>query len=245
MAKKLNVILDIDETFVQYVGVDEWDALPEETKARYTIEGKSESGLFILRPHFDEFFKFLFDNCKTVNLWTWSDKPYAKGVAAIIREHNINWKINNVWADTDVDASIELYGRNKDLNYIWYELGVFHPCDTILIDDLKDNTQNKSNIKNSIQLKAFHPLGEKLSKAERIELKSKGRLRTGVYTDFSNDDTLVRVMDVLRKVMSNPDFCSEGDMPHPFEESTTVLGGKRNRTIRRKHRRRSTRKSRR
>ena len=157
----MNVILDIDETFVQYVGTEDWASLPSSEQAKYETGGTGSSGLFILRPHFKEFFEFLQQNCKTINLWTWSDIEYAKGVKSLIESKVPGLKISNVWVDDDVDASIELHGHNKDLNYIWYTKKVFQPCDTILVDDLPKNTQNPSNIKNGIQLTPFHPLGEK------------------------------------------------------------------------------------
>lgn len=232
MSKKLNVILDIDETFVQYVGLDDWEDMAADKKAKYQIDGKGGDGLFILRPHFDEFFQFLGETCKTVNLWTWSDAVYAAGVKSMIERRVPGVKISNVWVDDDVEASIELHGNNKDLNYIWYEKNKFNPCDTILVDDLPKNTQNSSNIKNGIQIAPFHPLGEK-------EKVSKTKIRTGEYHELSEDDVLVKVMEKLKEVMSNPGFCSEGDMPKPFTGSTKV-GGKRRKTFRRKQNKRKT-----
>ena len=224
----MNVILDIDETFVQFVGPDDWAEVDEKEKIKYETTDVTERGLFILRPHFDEFFDFLFKNAKTVSLWTWSEKEYAQGVAELIESHNPKWKIANIWCDTDVEASIEEYGNNKDLNYIWYTKKKFQPCDTILVDDLPENTQNDSNIHNGIQLLPFHPLGEKLKKGKRTSTK----IRTGDYKNLSNDDTLLRVVDVLKSVLANPDFCSEGDMPFPFKGTTKVLGGRRRQTRR-------------
>ena len=223
----MNVILDIDETFVQFVGTQDWEGMPEGEKIKYETTEPGGSGLFILRPHFDEFFDFLFKTAKTVSLWTWSDMEYAEGVAGLIKSHNPKWKIANIWCDTDVDASIEEYGNNKDLNYIWHTIGMFTPEDTVLIDDLPDNTQNESNIGNGIQVKPFHPLGEKLKKGER----SRNKIRTGHYTNLSNDDTLLRVIEVLKTAEL------------PFRGSTKVLGGRRRtKTVRRKKTKLLTRK---
>lgn len=233
----MNVILDIDETFVQYVGKDDWNAVPEVERNKYETGGETKNGLFILRPHFDEFFAFLFDSCKTVSLWTWSDADYAQGVADMIKARNSKWTITNVWSETDVDESIDLNGNNKDLNYIWYTLKKFQPCDTILVDDLPENTQNTSNVQNGIQLLPFEPLGHKLKS------KTATKIRSGPYKDMSNDDTLLRVKTVIQKAMDSSEFCSEGDLPHPFEGSTKVGGRRRKTNRRRKHR--TTRKYRR
>jgi hypothetical protein len=233
----MNVILDIDETFVQYVGIDDWNAVSEAEREKYQTGGETTEGLFILRPYFDEFFTFLFESCKTVNLWTWSDKDYADSVRRIIESRNPKWKLTNIWYDEDVDKSIDMNGHNKDLNYIWYVKGVFQPCDTILVDDLPENTQNPSNIKNGIQILPFAPLGHKL------KTKTPKKLRSGPYKDMSKDDTLLRVKDVIQKAMDSVEFCSEGDLPHPFEK-TIKIGGRRRKTFRRKNRR-TTRKYRR
>jgi hypothetical protein len=260
----MNIILDIDETFVQYVGHADWAAVDEAERKKYETGGEGKNGLFILRPHFDTFFTYLFENAKTVNLWTWSDKEYAEGVKSMIESRNPKWKIKNVWADNDVEASIRKHGHNKDLNYIWYpeEEGAdkaskgkaaakkkaaspendFKPCNTILIDDLPKNTNNPSNKRNGIQIPPFHPLGKKLSEEDRTNDK----IRTGKYTDQSNDGTLPRVIEVLKNVRANPKFCEKGDLPHPFEEHVNLTqGGRRRRTTRRYRKRRATRKYRR
>lgn len=233
----MNVILDIDETFVQYVGKDDWAGVPAAEQAKYETRGESSSGLFILRPKFREFFEFLRDNCKTINLWTWSDKEYAEGVKQMIESEVPGASVSNVWHDDDVEASIDLNGHNKDLNYIWYTKKKFQPCDTILVDDLHENTQNPSNIKNGIKIPAFHPLGEQ-------KKQSPTKMRTGVYTDMSKDDTLLKVADIIEKAIKNPTFCEDGDMPMPFKGPTKV-GGRRNKKTRRNLRRRLRHKSRR
>jgi hypothetical protein len=217
----MNVILDIDETFVQFVGPKDWENLAEAEKVKYKTTEPTKGGVFILRPHFHEFFKFLFENAATVSLWTLSDREYADHVAEIIRKET-GKKVKNVWAEEEAEEASNDYGRSKSLKYIWYSLGKFQPNNTLLVDDLEKNTQNVDNIRNGIQLKAFNPLGEKLSPAERKE----GKIRDGNYKDLSEDDTLIKVMAVIQGVI---------DKYHPFPGSTKVLGGKRRRrkTLRR------------
>ena len=233
----MNVILDIDETFLQYVGKDDWAGIPTTEQAKYQIRGESSSGLFILRPKFTEFFEFLRDNCKTINLWTWSDKAYAYDVKEILQSEVPGVSISNIWYDDDVEASIDMNGHNKDLNYIWYTKKKFQPCDTILVDDLYENTQNPSNIKNGIKLPPFRPLGEQ-------KRQSPTKIRTGVYTDMSKDDALLRVAEIIEKATKSPSFCEDGDMPMPFKGSTKI-GGRRQNKTRRNVRRRLRHKSRR
>lgn len=228
----MNIILDIDETFIQFVGKDDWLSLAKEERDKYKVsdptpDNPKYNGLFIFRPHLQEFFTYLFDNAKSVNLWTLSDRDYAKHVASIIQSMNPKWKMSNIWCDEDNEKA-EVYdsGNTKDLEYLWDYVGVFKRCDTILIDDLRGNTINSSNKRNSIQLKAFDVLGHKLSKEQG---RTPTKIRNGKYTDLSNDDTLLKVIDVLKRTQIQCDV-------RPFSQDTQVnlSGGKRRRkTIRR------------
>lgn len=213
MSKKLNVILDIDETFVHFIKKVNWPGVPEEYRTKYEMFGDK----FVIRPHLDEFMNFLFDNCATVNLWTWSDMEYAEGVAKYLAKRNPRWQIANIWADDDAAASSKLHGKDKDLNYIWYEKKLFNPCDTILIDDLPKNTINSSNYRNGINIPAFVP--------EKDPAK------------FLEDDVLLKVIKMLQDVMNKSDFCEDGDLPFPFPNATlqnpNKIGGRRRKT--RKH----------
>jgi hypothetical protein len=81
--KQLNIILDIDNTLVEYMGVKDspWPALPDEEKQKYTYyQG------FVLRPELWDFFAWMKKLAKTVNLWTLSDREYANWVKEIIEK---------------------------------------------------------------------------------------------------------------------------------------------------------------
>lgn len=213
---KLNVILDIDETLLQYVDGKKKDKIPEDMRDEFDYL----TDYFIARPHLDEFLKFLSENCATVNIWTWSDKPYAQEVAELIQDRVPGLKIANVWAKGDAIASTKMYGHSKDLNYIWYKKGKFNPCDTILVDDAMYNAGNTSNYRNVIHIPPFDPSGD-----------PEGAVK---------DTTFPKVMDVLKKVMEDPALCSKGDLPFPFEDAEpkkpkSVIGAKRrSKTIRRR-----------
>lgn len=227
----MNIILDIDETFVQFVGKDDWLSIPKEQRDKYeqsdpTPDNPKHNGLFIFRPHLKEFLGYLFDNASTVNLWTLSDRDYAHHVAGMIKHMNPKWKISNIWCDEDSEKA-EKYdsGYSKDLEYLWDHVGIFKRCDTILIDDLKSNVNNSSNKLNSIQLKAFNVLGEKLNKNQG---RTPTKIRSGHYTDLSKDDTLLKVIDVLKNTKNRCGI-------RPFDEITKVGvtdGGRRRKTRR-------------
>jgi len=219
----MNVILDIDETFVQYGNNDDWDIVPDADKSKYELVRPNKRGFFILRPHFDKFFEFLFKNCRTVNLWTLSDKEYAEGVASLIAKRGSalgkTWKIANIWVDTDNDEASDNYGGHKNITWIRFEHDhMFMPFNTVLVDDLPRNTQNKFNMRNGIQILPFDPLGHAKDRKDRTP----GSMRKGPYHEMSSDDTLLKVIEKLKEVMEKP----------MFEDSTKInvsAGGKRKR----------------
>ena len=200
--KQYNIVLDIDETFVHFIGKNEWDKLPQSEKNKYKTSGDSERQFFVFRPHVEEFFKFLFDTMKSVSLWTLSDAEYAKSVKKIIEK---NWtdgrKILQVLAEDENEKAADDYGGNKNLHWLVDEYGnPFEKNNTILIDDHHPNTQHKTNKLNSIKIKAFAPFGlTKYSKEERAADATK--LRNSEYVDMSDDDTLLKVIEVLKGVM--------------------------------------------
>jgi hypothetical protein len=214
MAGALNIILDIDETIVQHVRTVHWNNVEESERAKYTaILDEKEKGAttFVLRPGFDEFFRGLAPIAKTINLWTWSPKAHAEKIAKIVKDRT-GVVINSKWGEDVASAANDELGGSKNLNYIWDVLEQFSPEDTILIDELPGNTQNKENKNNGIQLKEFmvleYPLNEK-GKAD------KGR--EPKYHPMSDDTTLAHVLDVLREVRITP-----GARPFPERKAVDV-----------------------
>jgi hypothetical protein len=203
--KKLNVILDLDETVLYFLKAAKWAEVPEEEKPKYSIHGKKD--VFVLRPHLREFMNELFANYN-VSIWTWSDAEYAHDVANILSENEPE-KFAYIWSADDADASYTMFGRAKDLNYIWYTVKAkgFQPCNTILVDDLDDNVRNRSNVRNSIHVKAFALFGT-------------DKKRSGPYKEMYTDTTLLSVLTILKEIVTKRDFCAEGDLPFPFPSHT-------------------------
>ena len=230
--KRLNVILDIDETFVQYVNNADWAVVPEAEKAKYqtfVVPGGSRSGLYILRPGLREFFTNLIKICRTINLWTFSDSGYAKTTKKMLESLVPGLKIQYAWSDeTQGEAEDEGYGNSKDLKYIWGELGLFAPCDTVLVDDMLSNVNNASNRENAIRIHPFDPLGAKYlgvpgqiraikMEGTRLMVGHERRegpkekavvdpatktpvITWGDYIDLSKDDELGRVYAILEGI---------------------------------------------
>jgi len=205
MVRRLNIVLDIDNTIVEFVNQDLlrplWTALPADERAKYTfVDG------FVLRPGFVEFFNNLQENVKSVSLWTWSDGDYANDVKDII-EDRTNCRIKNVWSDTEAQAAEEhvnedegeATGDSKDLKYVWDVLDTsFKRCDTIIIDDLRTNSANGSNFKNGIQISKFALWGS-----------VKRRDAPGPYNDLSDDSALNDIFRALKKINDKQHLCRD------------------------------------
>lgn len=237
--KWLNVVLDIDETFLQFGEKVDFDALlPSPEREKYTIVGN-----FILRPGFDEFFTWLSQNCNTVNLWTLSDDEYADGVRKLIERRVPGLKINLVLDDKANDEATELYGGRKNLKYIWNQkewCRKLNSTNTVLIDDLSKSTEG-DNSQNGIWIPQFSPLGKSQKKAEHG-----GRKRAGPYVDFSDDHVLADVIDVLKGLTPPSRPFPERrrvDGIHRPDEDITHAGGRRRKTYR-KHKGRKARPTR-
>lgn len=209
--KWLNVVLDIDETLLQFgEEVDRKTLLTKTEAAKYTIERN-----FMLRPGFDDFFAWLRDNCKSVSLWTLSDEEYADGVKRLIERRIPGLTITLVLADTNAKEAEEIFGGRKNLNYIWKQKDwkkTFHPGDTVLIDDLSKSTEG-DNSRNGIWIPQFSPLGKSQKKADHC-----GHKRAGPYVDFSGDHVLSDVLDVLKGISP------KGPEERPFPERVKIDG---------------------
>lgn len=229
MSQQLNIILDIDNTLVEYSGrrglKEHWAALSDEERGKYKL-----SQGFILRPNLWPFLEWLKANVKSVNLWTASEPEYANWVKDVLEDYMGPNFISNAWNSDDCAEAKKMKGVIKDLNYIWYTKKKFQPCDTILIDDVSNNINNSYNYQNGIQLKAFALWGNVSHDNQEW-----------MYRDMSKDRTLLDVIEVLKKVPA----CREGEEDtHPFEDAPHVgLGGRRRRRKTRKLTRYGTRRS--
>ena len=230
---QLNIILDIDNTLVEYMGVKDspWPALPDEEKKKYAYyQG------FVLRPELWDFFAWMKKLARTVNLWTLSDQPYAEWVKEIIEERMGEGFITNVWSE-DHDGEAKGHpvpgGRHqKNLYWIWdqekYKKQGFLPCNTILIDDYLNNVNNTANYRNAIKIKKF-ALWSRVVKSDPF----------GPYTDMSEDRGLLDVVDELKKIDQSR-LCGGSPLPAvegasdatPLALAMPGSGGRRRRSTR-------------
>ena len=213
---RMNIILDIDETLGHNIRRSLWDQVPDSDKKKYKYLNFGNN-IFVLRPHVKKFIKFLFDNFNVSIWTFGSRDYALWVAHNILIDGNKNRTVKNVmWSTHDTFArEISDEGYGKDLKYLYideehddnidpnneeyyynqYEdykdhpimLHNYYPCNTILIDDNKNNTTNERNHFNSIHINGFSLFGHRKNKPYRPQY---------------NDRILLDVLPVLKKVKS-------------------------------------------
>jgi len=225
MSKKLQLVLDLDETLINYVPRPVWQGLSEVEQNKYKVVSDSTGDYFyVIRPYVKELLDFAFEN-SVVSIWTWASKDYAHEVAALLTG-GAPQKFANIWSEKDSNDAFEIFNKGKDLKHLWLHLseGDMLPCNTILVDDLETNTKHVSNKNNAIQVPAFELFSEK----------------SGAYNDLSADKALLNVIDLLKGVIADKSFCTTYERS-PFTSFHKVAsahnGGQRKQpTLKRKQR---------
>ena len=211
---RMNIILDIDETLGHNIRRSLWEQVPESDKKKYKYLNFGNS-IFVLRPYVKKFVKFLFDNFNVSIWTFGSRDYALWVAHNILIDGNKNRTVKNVmWSTHDTFArEISDEGYGKDLKYLYideehddnidpnneeyyynqYEdykdhpimLHNYYPCNTILIDDNKNNTTNERNHFNSIHINGFSLFGHRKNKPYRPQY---------------NDRILLDIIPVLQKV---------------------------------------------
>ena len=199
---KLNVILDLDNTIINTVGLDIDSNLINKFEYIIYQVNTFDRALIFKRPHLDEFLDWLFENCN-VSVFTHADKDYAMFVVDnFICKGKTNRKLDFIFYRYHVELGLELYKGYKDLRLLWNDFKIFdfYPINTVIIDDnllvKRTNRFNCLNIKPfdaSIEsVKDKHLLNVK-KEIERLTIKYNQIVNSGVdYSQFSpilyNDD---------------------------------------------------------
>ena len=122
MKCKLNVIFDIDETFVHYMTMERWSLVPAQDKPKYmTVMRPGDPGGYVIRPFMRDLFEYCRDTDCNICLWTWSDHKYAMDVADILYSL-IGIRPYMILSQKHAERSLSIspQGYHKDLNMIWY-----------------------------------------------------------------------------------------------------------------------------
>lgn len=144
MSKKINLVLDLDNTIISSLSpheVSKLDLNKNALKYHTMFKENSKKQYYFKvfeRPHLQQFLDYAFKNFN-VCVWTAASRPYASFIIENIILTKKDRKLKIFLYDDNCEQSSELYNNNspKDLQYMYHFDG-FAPCNTIIIDDLKD-----------------------------------------------------------------------------------------------------------
>ena len=184
MAKKLNVILDLDQTLISAEALEEFDLEKHEEKMKnFKFYDMDEYYRVFERPGLQKFLDYLFKNFN-VSVWTAASKDYALFIIDKTILKKKSRKLDYVFFAYHCEISEKIKNGRKDLSILWdvYNLDGYSKKNTIIIDDLTDI--HKLQPKNCIRIKpfeflkngsendvAFEKVKEKLEKARIKYLK--------------------------------------------------------------------------
>ncbi len=148
--RKLNVVLDLDNTIIHSLTPAEYKKLLSDGKIdknKYKHLYLEHEFVVMLRPHLKEFFRYLFDN-HNVSVWTYGNKDYAlwiidKVIKPLMKSTD---KLKYILFEYHAEASEKRYkGKKKRLKMLC-ELSKLDQNTTVLLDDLNENCEGQKSI---------------------------------------------------------------------------------------------------
>lgn len=137
---KNKIILDLDETIISAISIDEFDADKYNDKIQL-FEYEDMDGYYyvFLRPGLQDFLDYLFKNFD-VSVWTAASKDYALFIIEKIILSKPNRKLDYIFFSYHCDISKKIKKGIKDLSILWdeYSLPGYNAKNTLIIDDNPD-----------------------------------------------------------------------------------------------------------
>ena len=176
--KKLNILLDLDQTLISAEALEEYDAIKNEAKSKkFTSKKMDEYYIVFERPGLQDFLTYLFNNFN-VSIWTAASKDYALFIIdKIILQNKPERKLDWILFSYHCDISKKLKRGSKMLDVLWdeYKIEGYNEDNTIILDDYNEvyNSQPANCIiakpfeftdDNSYQDKFLHDLQEAMEK---------------------------------------------------------------------------------
>lgn len=196
--KKINFILDLDQTIISGEPTEEYDFLKNKKKAsKFRFETMENYYIIFERPYLQQFLTFLFKHFN-VSIWTAASKDYALFIIdKIIIAGNKDRKIDYIFFSYHCSLSKKIKrGSSKELSILWtyYKLPDYNENNTVILDDYVEDVY-KNQKQNCIIAKPFefkednsHKdkfLKELQHKLRNLVLKNPGELR--IHIDTIND----------------------------------------------------------
>ena len=150
MSKKINIILDLDNTLINSLTFKELKNISKNREKKFTYIDMDKSYRVFLRPHLQEFLDYLFDNF-TVSVYTAASSAYASFIIENIILSKPNRKLDLVLFSYHCSYSRKYHKCTKDIRMLWNELKLkgYFSDNTWIVDDLPEiyNTIPKHTIK--------------------------------------------------------------------------------------------------
>lgn len=173
-----NIILDLDETLISAIDVEEMKAsktMNQNYKLRHKLfkcHKMDHEYIITERPGVQDFLDFIFKNFK-VSVWTAASKEYALFVIEHVILTKPNRKLDYICFSYHCDLSRKRTGCIKQLNNQFYHFPQYNPDNTLIIDDNQNVlTKQLGGVepikpfdffaKNSEKDKALHTIMKKL-----------------------------------------------------------------------------------
>lgn len=137
MAKKHNVLLDLDNTIISSLSREEEKKSHYGKFKKFTWENMDGQFKVFQRPGLQEFLDFLFENFN-VSVWTAASKSYALFIINNFILIEPDRKLDHIFFSYHCRESIKLLDSQKDLQMLWtkFNLGdTYGVNNTYIIDD--------------------------------------------------------------------------------------------------------------
>jgi TFIIF-interacting CTD phosphatase-like protein len=156
MSKKLNVILDLDQTLICAEELNTFDAKKHRQKMKnYKHETFDDDYIIFERPGLQKFLDYIFSKYN-VAVWTAASKDYALFIIEKFILTKPERKLDFVFYSYHCDLSLKTEKGLKSLSMLWdvFELKKYKPTNTVIIDDNPEVRKNQEC--NVIAVREFH-----------------------------------------------------------------------------------------
>ena len=194
--RKINFLLDLDQTIIRGEPVEEYNFEKNKKKAsKFRFETMENYYIIFERPYLQQFLTFLFKNFN-VSIWTAASKDYALFIIdKIIRAGNKDRTLDYIFFSYHCGISKKLKkGSSKELSILWsyYKLPNYNENNTVILDDyIEDVYKNQKT--NCIIAKPFEFKDEDSNKDKFLkELQSKLR-----HLLLKNPENLKNIVDSI------------------------------------------------
>jgi hypothetical protein len=156
MTEKKNIILDLDNTVISSIPLEEvkWTSDLDKKMKRFNFCNMEDYYIIFERPFLQDFLDELFANYN-VSVWSAGSKDYVLHIVEMIILKKPERKLDFIFFSYHCGLSRKLYNGIKDLRLVYDTFGMegYTKDNTFIIDDLKK--VKKINQDNCIAIKDF------------------------------------------------------------------------------------------